>query len=107
MSREPRALHSVAHGGTRPSTQSVPAESVWTTRTLRSPGSASSAARSSLRGTTNAASCSASGSCRISTPAGAAARIAAYAGSCTEAITAARLVAAGAGCGIAPPPTPA
>ena len=34
-SRAPRALQSVAHGGTRSSTQSVPAESVCTTRAAR------------------------------------------------------------------------
>ncbi len=41
VSRAPRALHSVAHGGTRSSIQSVPAETVCTTRAARSPGSAS------------------------------------------------------------------
>ena len=49
-SRLPRALQSVAPGGTRSSTQSVPAEIVCTTATRVSPGSASSVALSPCDG---------------------------------------------------------
>ena len=86
MSRAPRAAQSVACGGRCGSIQSVPADSVWTTSTVRD---AAMASRSSPpAGTTKVAAPGPPASGRTSTPDGAAARIPSSATAVTAAIIA-------------------